>query len=92
MKAVTAYKDISEDSVIEKLIDAVDDKDHAAIAGIIKNECEKAVKAKEAEWKKSRPASYVGDGSRPSLTKEEILAITDPEERIRQIALHKELF
>ena len=90
LKAVTAYKGLSDEDTIEKLIDAVNDKDHAAIANLIKLECERAVKVKEAEWKKTRPDAFVG-GSTP-MTVEQIMAITDDEERIRQIALHKDLF
>lgn len=92
LKAVSAYKGISEDKVVEKLIEAISDSDHAAIAKIISDECEKAVKAKEAEWKVNRPAGYVGSGSYPSKTKEEIKAIKDPLERQRAIAENIELF
>lgn len=90
LKAVIAYKDLADEQTAEKLIDAVNDKDHAAIANLIKLECERAVKAKEAEWKKTRPDAFVG-GATP-MTKEQIMAIKDDEERIRQIALHKDLF
>ena len=89
LKAVTAYKGLSDEETVEKLIDAVNDKDHAAIANLIKLECERAVKTKEAEWKKSRPDAFVG-GSTP-MTAEQIKAITDPEERIRAIARNKDI-
>ena len=92
LKAVAAYKNISEEKVVEKLIDAISDSDHAAIAKIISDECEKAVKAKEAEWKVNRPAGFVGGGSYPSKTKEEIMAITDPIERQKAIAANLDLF
>ena len=92
LKAVSAYKNISEEKIVEKLIDAIADSDHIAIAKIISDECEKAVKAKEAEWKVNRPAGFVGSGSYPSKTKEEILAITDLEEQALEIARHPELF
>ena len=92
LKAVSAYKNISDEKVVEKLIDAISDSDHAAIAKIISDECEKAVKAKEAEWKVNRPAAFVGSGSYPSKTKEEIMAITDPVERQKAIAANLELF
>ena len=91
LKAVTAYKGITED-VVEKLIDAISDKDHVAIAALINGEVEKAVKEKEAEWKRSRPGAFIGIGNAPTMTKEEILAITDPEEQAREIARHPELF
>lgn len=92
LKAVSAYKNISEEKVVEKLIDAIADSDHVAISKIISDECEKAVKAKEAEWKVNRPAGFVGSGSYPSKTKEEIMAITDPVERQKAIAANLELF
>lgn len=91
LKAVTAYKSI-ESEIVEKLIGAIDDKDHNAIAGYINKIVEKAIKEKEAEWKKSRPDAVVGNGAFPTMTKEQIMAIPDEEEMIRQIALHKELF
>lgn len=92
LKAVSAYKNISEEKIVEKLIDAIADSDHIAIAKIISDECEKAVKAKEAEWKVNRPAGFVGSGSYPSKTKEEIKAIKDPIERQRVIAENIQLF
>ena len=92
LKAVSAYKAISDEKVVEKLIDAISDSDHAAIAKIISDECDKAVKAKEAEWKVSRPAGFVGSGSYPAKTKEEIMAIKDPIERQRAIAENINLF
>ena len=91
LKAVTAYKGI-EDATIEKLIDAVNDKDHNAIAFLIQGIVDKAVKEKEAEWKKSRPAAVVGEGGFPTMTKEQILAIKDDEKRIETIARNKDLF
>ena len=91
LKAVTAYKSV-DDEVVEKLIDAIDDKDHLAIAGLIDKIVEKAIKEKEAEWKKSRPSAFVGDGSFPTMSKEEIMAIKDPIERHRKIAENIKLF
>ena len=92
LRAVTAYKDIEDADVVEKLIDAVADADHTAIMKIIADVKDKAIKEKEAEWKKSRPAGFVGSGSYPTKTREEILAIQDDEERILEIAKHPELF
>jgi len=91
LKAVTAYKGIDEE-VVEKLIDAISDKDHSAISALIDKIVEKAVKDKEAEWKKSRPAAFVGDGSFPTMTKDEIMAIKDPIERQKKIAENISLF
>lgn len=92
LKAVAAYKTIEDSDTVDKLIEAVADSDHMAIADIISNEVSKAVKSAEAEWKKSRPQPTVGDGNFPTKTKEEILAIQDPTERQRMIAQNLELF
>ena len=92
LKAVTAYKGQIDDDLVEKLIDAISDKDHNAIAGLIGKVVDKAVRDKEAEWKKSRPDAAVGNGGFPTMTVEQIMAIPDEEEKVRQIALHKELF
>lgn len=91
LKAVTAYKGVEEE-VVEKLIDAINDKDHTAISATIDKIVEKAIKEKEAEWKKSRPAAIMGDGSFPTMTKAEIMAIKDPIERQRRIAENINLF
>lgn len=50
------------------------------------------IKAKEAEWKKSMPKAHIGDGSYPAMTREEILAIEDQDERTAAIARHLDLF
>lgn len=92
LKALSAYKDITDEKTVERLIDCVTAGDHAEIGKVIAEIREKAVKEKEAEWKTSRPAGFVGSGSYPTKTKEEILAIADDEERILEMARHKELF
>ena len=91
LKAVTAYKSLDEE-MVEKLIDAISDRDHSAIATMIDKIVEKAVKEKETEWKKSRPAAIMGDGSFPTMTKEQIMAIKDPIERQKRIAENISLF
>jgi len=90
-KAKTAYKGF-DDETIEKIIDSAENKDHASLAAIINKIVDKAVKDKEAEWKKSRPGVFVGEGEPPKKTKEEIMAITDPTERQKAIAENIELF
>lgn len=90
-KARTAYKGM-DDETIEKIIDSAENKDHASLAAIINKIVEKAVKDKEAEWKKSRPGAFVGEGEPPKKTKEEIMAIKDPAERQAAIAENIELF
>lgn len=90
MKAFGAYKSISNENVVEKLIDAVSNADHNAIALIIDNEIKAAVKAAETDWLKSRPQANIGGGETKTI--EEIMAIKDREERTRQIALNQHLF
>lgn len=90
IKAVNAYKNITEEKTVEKLIDAVSDADHTAIATIIANECKKAVAEAEAQWLKDRPP--VQSGVYSNMTKEQILAISDRSERLKAIAQNKNLF
>lgn len=90
MKAVSAYKNVSDKSV-EKLIDAVTDADHSAIASIIENEIKAAVANAQTEWLKSRPPVNAG-GEYSGMTKEQIMAITDRTERRKAIAMNPELF
>ena len=82
----------NDDDLVEKLIDAISDKDHNAIAGLIGKVVDKAVRDKEAEWKKSRPDAAVGNGGFPTMTVEQIMAIPDREERRRAINENIELF
>lgn len=90
IKAVNAYKAISDEKAVESLIEAVSDADHNAIAQIIANECKKAVAEAEAKWLKDRPR--VQHGQYSSMTKEQIMAITDRDEKLRAIAMNPELF
>ncbi len=90
MKAQGAYKSISSDKVVESLIDAVSNADHNAIALILENEIKAAVKVAQTEWLKSRPQANVGTYS--TMTKEEIMAIPDRQERVRAIAQNQNLF
>ena len=73
-KAITAYKSISE-KVVESLIEAVSEDDHATIASIIETEkktaATEAVKAAQTEWLKSRPQVNIGTGMEASVTKEQ---------------------
>ena len=89
-KAVSAYKAIPDEKVVETLIEAVSESDHNAIAAIIENQKKAAVKAAQAEWLKSRPQANAGAYS--SMTKEQIMAIPDRNERIRAIAQNQNLF
>lgn len=94
LKAVNAYKNYEEETV-KKLVECINDKDHKAIADLIDKIVEKAIKEKEAEWKKSRPDAVIGDGSYPTMTQEQARAklseITDPEAREKFIQQYYEL-
>lgn len=90
IKAVNAYKAISEEKEVEKLIDAVSDADHNAIAVIIENQCKKAVAEAEAKWLKDRP--NVNTGMYSSMSREQIMAIGDRDERQKAIAMNQHLF
>ena len=90
MKAIGAYKSISSEKVVENLIEAVSNADHNAIAKIFDAEIEARVKAEKTEWLKSRPQANVGSYS--AMTKEQIMAIPDRNERIRAIAQNQNLF
>ena len=89
IKAVAAYKNISEKAV-DTLIEAVSDGDHGTIAKIIKNEVKAAIASAKSEWMKTRPA--VNTGQSGSMTKEQIMAIQDRDERLRAIAANRNLF
>ena len=90
MKAFGAYKSISSEKVVENLIEAVSNADHNAIAKIFDAEIEARVKAEKTEWLKSRPQANVGSYS--AMTKEQIMAIPDRDERMRAIAQNQNLF
>lgn len=90
MKAENAYKNIQNEKTVKSLIDAVSDADHNAIAIIIENEKKMAVKEAEAKWLKTRP--QVNSGKYESMSKEEILAIPDRDERRKAIAENQDLF
>lgn len=90
IKAVNAYKNISEEKTVEKLIEAVSDADHNAIAQIIAGECKKAIAEAEAKWLKDRPR--VQHGQYSGMTTEQIMAITDSAERVKAIAQNQHLF
>lgn len=90
MKAVGAYKSISNEKVVASLIEAVSNADHSAIATIIDGEIKAAVKVAQTDWLKSRPQANVGTDS--TMTKEQIMAIPDADARMRAIAQNQDLF
>lgn len=86
MKAIAAYKNISDEKVVENLIEAISDSDHASIALIIEREKEKAVKEAKAEWQKTIPQPNFGTGEYSSMTIAEAMKIPDREQRLRALA------
>lgn len=89
-KATAAYKSIQNEKVVESLIEAVSEADHATIASIIEAEKKAAVKEAQTEWLKSRP--QVNSGQYSSMTREQIMAIPDRDERLKAIAQNQNLF
>lgn len=89
-KAVNAYKSISDEKMVESLIDAVSDADHNAIANIMEKYANAKVKDAQTEWLKSRPQANAGQYS--SMTAEQIMAIKDSDERLRAIAMNQQAF
>lgn len=74
----------------EKAAKAEIEGDMDALADIQSQHTKALLKAKEAEWKASRPRVNMGDGDDSTpMTREEIFAIKDPKER--QIAIAKNL-
>lgn len=90
MKAITAYKNVSSEKVVDSLIDAISNADHNAIAQIIDSECKKAVAEAEQTWLKGRPR--VQHGTDTTMSKEDIMSISDPIERQSKIAQNIDLF
>jgi len=80
------------DDLATKAAKAEIEGDMDALADVQKQHTQSLIKAKEAEWKASRPRVNVGDDEDSSMTKEEILAIQDRNERTQAIASHLSLF
>ena len=89
-KAVNAYKAISDEKMVESLIEAVSDADHNAIANIMEKYANAKVKEAQAEWLQSRP--QVNTGNYSSMSREQIMAIADRDERMKAIAQNQHLF
>lgn len=86
IKAVAAYKAISDENTVEGLIEAIAESDHVSVAAIIENEKTKAVKEAKAEWQKSIPQPQFGTGEFASMTVEEAMKIPDREKRLKALA------
>ena len=80
------------EELAEKAAKAEIEGDMDALADIQRQHTQALIKEKEAEWKASRPRVNVGDDDSSSMTKEEILAIKDRDERQKEIAKHLNLF
>ncbi len=103
-KELRAYKQLNEAreryllqgmnaDTAKKAAEAEVNGDMDALVAIQKEHTDAMIKAKEAEWKKSRPDANVGTGnSWQSMTREEILAIEDEKERYNAIAANREKF
>lgn len=89
--AVSAYRAISDEKTVEKLIEAVSNADHKGIAQIIANECKAAVANAQVEWLENRPPVNSGT-SGSAMTREEIMKISDPIQRQQKIAENINLF
>lgn len=90
-RALSAYKSLDEKTV-DKLIDAVKNADHSAIAKIFETEVANAVKKAEVVWLDGRPRVNAGVGGENAMTKKDIMAIKDTTERQRLIAENIHLF
>lgn len=73
-EAEKAYKSVTDEKMVESLIDAVSDADHNAIAGILEKYANAKVKEAQAEWMKSRPR--VNIGGEGGITKEQFDAMS----------------
>lgn len=73
-EAEKAYKSVTDDKMVESLIDAVSDADHNAIANILEKYASAKVKEAQAEWMKSRPR--VNMGGEGGITKEQFNAMS----------------
>ena len=73
-EAEMAYKSVSDEKMVESLIDAVSDADHNAIASIMEKYASAKVKDAQAEWMKSRPR--VNMGGEGGITKEQFNAMS----------------
>lgn len=89
-RAIAAYKTITDEKMVESLIEAVSDADHNAIANIMEKYATAKVKEAQAEWLSSRPQPNIGSYS--TMTAEQIMQIPDREERLKAIASNPQAF
>lgn len=89
-KARYAMQGMSSE-LAEKAAQAEIDGDMDALSSIQKQYTDQLVKAKEAEWLRNRPQPQAGTGY-ASMTAEEIMKISDREERLKAIAMNQSAF
>ena len=81
----------SDEKVVESLINAIDEKDHATIAKVINAQIESAIKVAKTEWMGNLPPVRTGvEGG--TLTREQIMAISDDTARQKAITENIDLF
>lgn len=78
--------------VATKAAEAEVSGDMAALSEIQRQHTESVLKEAKSEWQKSIPQAQFGTGEYSSMTKEEILKISNPQERQRAIAQNLNLF
>lgn len=78
--------------VATKAAEAEVSGDMAALSEIQRQHTESVLKEAKSEWQKSIPQAQFGTGEYSSMTKDEILKISNPQERQRAIAQNLNLF
>lgn len=92
-EAFKRYTMLGMDSTLaEKAADAEIAGDMDALADAFKQQKQIELKAERAKWMGERGRVNMGDGEESSMTKEQILAIEDRDERVRMMAKHLSLF
>lgn len=102
VKELEAYKNMNEAikryqmqgmdaETASKAAEAELQNDMDALSDIQKQHTQKLIKDAEAQWLKTRPQPQVGTGA-STMTKEQILAITDPVAQRNAIAQNLDLF
>lgn len=76
----------------EKAAEAEVAGDMETLTSIQNQHSESMLKGARAEWQKSIPQPQFGTGEYSSMTKEEIMAIKDTDERVKAIARNQHLF
>lgn len=93
-EAMKRYMEVQKmpTDLAEKAAEAEVSGDMDALSEIQRQHSEAALKAARADWQKSIPQPQFGVNEYSSMTKEEIMKIKDPDERVVAIAKNKHLF